>query len=235
LLTDAVVDAARANPDVRFVLLDPIVPPAPVPNLAVFTFRQDQPAFLAGALAAMLSTTGVVAGVYGPGGAIDRVNRLAFERGARFVSPRISVLGAYQPPAEGAPYGNPSWGASQADAFISHRADVIFGIGGTTGQGALLAAAYSGRLCIGAEGDSSYQPAQPCLVAMSARYVERGVRTQLVAFGQGHWSAGNVSLGLADGAVALDLMSDHPVAPDIQRRVSVISEALADGTLTTGV
>jgi basic membrane protein A len=78
LLTDPVVDIARANPSTRFVLVDPIVAPPDVSNLAVLTFRSDQAAFLAGALAGMVTRTGVVAGVYGPDGAMDRSNRLGF-------------------------------------------------------------------------------------------------------------------------------------------------------------
>ena len=85
LLTDAVVEIARANPATHFVLVDPLVSPPDVPNLAVLTFRSDQAAFLAGALAGILTGNGVVAGIYGPAGAIDQANRLGFERGARFV------------------------------------------------------------------------------------------------------------------------------------------------------
>src|SRR5207237_7539163 len=164
LLTEAVVETARANPATHFVLVDPIVMPPDIPNLAVLTFRSDQAAFLAGALAAIVTRTGVVAGVYGPDGAMDRSNRLGFERGARYVRPGVQVLGAYQP-AGNAPYTDPAWGAGQAQAFISQHADVIFGAGGTTGQGALLGAAQSGVACINEDLVVTSNPS--CVIATS--------------------------------------------------------------------
>jgi len=79
LLTDDVVQIARANPATHFVLVDPLVIPTGPANLQVLVFRDDQAAFLAGALAGLVTQTGVVAGVYGPEGTGDKNNRLGFE------------------------------------------------------------------------------------------------------------------------------------------------------------
>src|SRR2546429_9732976 len=64
LLTDAVVAAARAHPGTRFVLVDPLVATPGLPNLALPSFREDQAAYLAGALAALLTRPGLVARRY---------------------------------------------------------------------------------------------------------------------------------------------------------------------------
>src|SRR5207247_9600608 len=122
-VADAVAGAARAKPWTRFVLVDPLVATPRLGNLAVLSFREDQAAYLAGALAGLLTRSGVVAGVYGPDGATDYVHRLGFEYGARYARPGVRVLGAYQPASEGAPYGNPGWGAAQARAFIAQDSD----------------------------------------------------------------------------------------------------------------
>ncbi|TMG15974.1 MAG: BMP family ABC transporter substrate-binding protein [Chloroflexi bacterium] len=121
LLTDAVVAVARANPGTRFVLVDPLVATPGLPNLAVLSFREDQAAYLSGALSGFLTRSGMVAGVYGPDGATDHVHRLGFEHGARFARPGVRVLGAYQPPSDGAPYANPGWGLPRP-ARLSPRA-----------------------------------------------------------------------------------------------------------------
>src|SRR4029077_4951047 len=189
LLTDAVVDVARANPGTRFVLIDPIVAPAGPANLAVVVFREDQAAFLAGALAGMVSQTGVIAGVYGPFGAADQRNRAGFEHGAAYVRPGIRVLGAYQPAGDGLPYANPGWGAAQAREFAQQDADVIFGIGGSTGKGALRGAAQSGVFCIGA--DAATDPAvSDCLLASAIKHVDRGVALIVADAAAGYWSGG---------------------------------------------
>jgi basic membrane protein A and related proteins len=236
LLTDPVVDIARANPATHFVLVDPIVTPPNLRNLAVLTFRADETAFLAGALAGMVTRTGVVAGVYGPEGAIDRSNRAGFEHGARYVRPTVRVLGAYQPAQDGEPYANPAWGSSQARAFSSQQADVIFGAGGTTGQGALLGAAQSGRVCINAQveavPDAASDQGAGCLLASAVTHVERGVAITIADAASGRWQAGPRRLGLADSAVGLSVY--RGVMPQVQERLKNISDLLVSGALTTG-
>jgi basic membrane protein A len=230
LLTDPVVDVARANPATHFLLVDPIVIPADVPNLAVLTFRSDEAAFLAGALAGMMTKTDVVAGVYGPQGAMDVSNRTGFEHGARYVRPGVRVLGAYQP-AGGPPYGDPVWGADQARAFSTQHADIIFGAGGTTGRGALLGAAQSGVACIDADIVASSDPG--CLLATSMKYIDRGVEITVVDAIAGPWRSGPRSIGLAQGAVGLTLRASPQLTREIQSRVQTIADLLASGPLST--
>jgi len=229
LLTDAVTDIARANPATHFVLVDPIVIPPDVPNLAVLTFRSDQAAFLAGALAAMVTRTGVVAGVYGPDGAMDRTNRLGFERGARYVRLGVQVLGAYQP-AGSAPYADPGWGAAQAKAFVREHADVIFGTGGTTGQGALLAAAQAGVACINEDLAASSDPS--CVIATSVKFVDRGVQMTVADAVAGQWQRGVHSLGILQRAVGLSLGNDPGLTSDVRERVLTIADLLAVGSIS---
>jgi basic membrane protein A len=233
LLTDAVVDAARANPATRFVLVDPIVAPVAPPNLAVLVFRDDQAAFLAGALAAMVSRTGVIAGVYGPFGAADQRHRSGFEHGAAYVRSGIRVLGAYQPAGDGLPYASPGWGAAQARAFVRQGADVIFGSGGSTGTGALRGAAQAGGRCIG-DGDSATDPAVgDCLLASTIKHVDRGVALMMADAAAGHWAGGTRTLGLAEGAVELGLLP-RQLPPEQLDELQAIVAKLAAGALATG-
>jgi basic membrane protein A and related proteins len=231
LLTEPIVDVARANPATHFLLVDPIVPPPEVPNLEVLTFRSDQAAFLAGALAAMVTKTGVVAGVYGPQGAMDVTNRQGFEHGARYVIPGVRVLGAYQP-SGGTPYQDPGWGADQARAFAAQHADVIFGAGGTTGQGALRGADQSGVACIDADLVASTRPA--CVLATGLTFIDRGVEMTVANALAGEWRGGVRSLGLAQGAVGLTLASDPRLTSELRARVQGITDLMAAGSLTTG-
>jgi basic membrane protein A and related proteins len=232
LLTDPVIDVARTNPGTHYVLVDPIVAPIPQANLAVLTFRDDQAAYLAGALAAMVTQTGIVAGVYGPGGAADQRNRAGFEHGAAYVRPGVHVLGAYQPAGDGLPYANPGWGAAQARAFAGQGADVIFGTGGSTGTGALRGAAQAGSRCIGAD-DLSPDPAIDCLMASAIKHVDHGVALMVADAASGHWAGGTRTVGLAEGAVEL-----APVQHDLSawqlEELQTIAGRLASDALATG-
>jgi len=234
LLTDAVVDAARTNPATHFLLVDPIAAPVGSSNLAVLTFRDDQAAYLAGALAGMVTKTGLIAGIYGPGGAPDQRDRSGFEHGALYVRPAVRVMGAYQPAADGLPYANPGWGAAQARAFVHQGADVIFGTGGTTGQGALRGAAQAGSICIGGDAEPSTDPrASGCLLASSMKFVDRGVALIVVDAAAGHWVGGLRQVGLAEGAVELGSLQPE-VLPGQLEQLRTIAGLLAAGKLTTG-
>jgi basic membrane protein A and related proteins len=233
LLTDTVVDAARANPAIRFVLVDPLVAPAGSSNLAVITFREDQAGFLAGALAGLSTRSGTVAGVYGLEDEADRRYRAGFEHGARYVKANIKTLGAYQAAADGPPYANPAWGQAQARAFMSQGADVIFGAGGTTGQGALLAAAQAGRHCIGTGDAATYAPAAACLLATATTRRDRAVEQVVAEAAAGHWIGGRREFGVADGTIGLSPLSlDQGAA---RERLQTIAGLLAGGQLGTGV
>jgi len=233
LLTDAVVDVARNNPGTRFVLVDPMVAPMAQPNLAVLVFRDDEAAYLAGALAGMVTKTGVIAGVYGPFGAADQRNRAGFEHGAAYVRPGVRVLGAYQPASDGLPYANPGWGAAQARAFVRQGADVIFGIGGSTGKGALRGAAQAGSPCIGPD-DSSADPAvSDCLLASTIKHPDRGVALIVADAAAGHWTGGIRSVGLSEGALELAPVQ-HEVSPGQLEDLQTIGGSLSAGTLQTG-
>jgi basic membrane protein A and related proteins len=235
LLTDPVVDIARANPATHFLLVDPIVVPAGLSNLMVLSFREDQAAFLAGALAGMVTQTAVVAGVYGPGSAADRANRAGFEQGAQYVRPGVRVLGAYQP-ADGTPYQDPVWGAAQARAFSNQQADVVFGAGGTTGQGALQGAAEAGRLCIGTEiGATDLQPATACMLSNTVKRVDAALKGAVLDAAGKTWAGGVRTLGVAQAAVGLRLLANPRLTPEIRRRLATISELLAAGSLSTGL
>jgi len=232
LLTDAVVGAARANAATRFVLVDPIVAPSAQANLSVLAFRDDQAAFLAGAVAGMVTRTGVIAGVYGPSGAADQRHRSGFEHGAAYVRPGIRVLGAYQPAGDSLPYASPGWGAAQARAFVRQGADVIFGTGGSTGTGALRGAAQAGGRCIG-DGDSGPDPAAgDCLLASTIKHVDRGVALMVAEAAAGRWAGGTRTVGVAEGAVELGLAPNQLLPRQLDELQAIVAK-LAAGALTT--
>jgi len=64
LIADATLAAAQANPDTYFIGVDQFVADGPA-NYVGIQFREDQAGFLVGALAAMVTESGTVAGVYG--------------------------------------------------------------------------------------------------------------------------------------------------------------------------
>ena len=235
LLAEAVYQAARERPGSRFVLVDPLLAPPTQTNALIASFREDQAAYLAGALAAMVTRTRILGGVYGlEGGAMTRYRR-GFEQGALAVDPSIKLLGVYQAASDGPPFGNPDWGGGQAQKFIRLGADVIFGAGGTTGQGALQATAAANRRCVGAGVDDYLAdlPARTCLLTSAMLHVDAALQAIVEDALAGRWAGGLRSFDVADGGVGLAPFHqyDSAVTPEMRRRLTEITTNLAAGTL----
>src|SRR4051812_18635784 len=94
LIADATKAAAVANPDVYFMGVDQSIDDAPK-NWVGLVFREDQSGFLAGALAAQMSKSGIIGGVYGIEIPPVKKFRNGFEQGAKFINPDIKILGTY--------------------------------------------------------------------------------------------------------------------------------------------
>jgi basic membrane protein A len=71
---------------------------------------------------------------------------------------------------------DPEWGASTAQDLLDQGADTIFGCGGSTGNGAITAAAQAGAYAIGAETDRylSLPEAAPRLLSSAMKHVAPG-------------------------------------------------------------
>ena len=123
---------AESNPDVY--LSHDQVPNEAVPNYVGVQYREDQAGFLAGAMAALMTDSGRIGGVYGLDIPPVIKFRNGFEQGARFINPNIELYGVYIPDFQA-----PQEGAEAAEAFIAEGVDVVFGAGGPTGSAALSA------------------------------------------------------------------------------------------------
>ena len=108
-------------------------------------FNEDKSGFLAGALAAMLTETDTIAAVLGT----DLVPPVVafkegYEGGARYINPDINLISTFHPGGMDVAFTDPEWGASTAKQALDQGADVIFGAGGKTGNGALIEIAGAG-------------------------------------------------------------------------------------------
>lgn len=155
-LQDETLHAADLYPDSVFTGINQAFKESR-PNLISITFPEDQMGFAAGALAAGLTKTGVIAGVCETSG-IDSMWRYCegFRAGAIFLNPNVKILVTYRDHGDSDKlFVDETWGHDTAISSIRRGADVVFAAGGVTGQGALKAATESGVLSIGTERDQA--------------------------------------------------------------------------------
>ena len=126
-----------------------------MPGVAGLNFPEDQAGFLAGALAALMSKSGQIGAVLGTD-AVPPVWRFGegYKAGAQYVNPDIKVNVVYHNDVGfDKTFVDPEWGKTTALSMIDKGADVIFGAGGKTGNGALLGGAEKDVPVIGVDTD----------------------------------------------------------------------------------
>ncbi len=238
LLGDDTQAAAKANPGIKFAIVD-FAYDKPLPNLLGLVFREDQAGFLAGALAGLQTKSNVVAGVYGLDVPAVVRYRKGFENGAKFTNSKVKALGIYQPPSGPKTFNDPDWGKARAIDFFGQGADIVFGAGGNTGNGALLAAVQNNKTCIGVDVDQyiSYPDVKSCLLTSAEKHIAVAVKTAIMDMVKNQWPAsGLLSFEASNGGVGISPYHefDAKVSADAKARIQDIAKRLADGSLKTG-
>jgi basic membrane protein A len=234
-LGTATVEAAKANPNVKFIGVDQGQWTETVPNVIGLIFHEDQSGFLAGALAAQMTKSGTVAAVLGT----DLVPPVVafkegYEAGAKYINPSINIISTYHPGGLDVAFTDPEWGATTAAQAIQNGADVVFGAGGKTGNGALIeVASHAGLFCIGVDSDQweTVPEAHPCLLSSAMKLITPGLFDLIKGAKAGTFPAGNY-YGAAGLAPYHDFDSVIPQA--VKDKIKTIAAGLLDGSITTG-
>jgi len=238
-LGEATIEAAAEYPDVHFIGVDQFQGEA-LPNVTGLIFPEDQAGYLAGVLAARLTESSLLAGVYGTD-LVPPVVMFArgFEAGALATNPDVEVITTYHPGGLDVAFTDPEWGAATAAQALDQGADVVFAAGGKTGNGGLTEVANrtsddNPLFCIGVDTDQweTVPEAHACLVSSAMKLIPVGIE-QIVA----EIAAGSPPAGNFVGPVGLAPFHDFDdvVPQEVQDELAVLAEALASGELSTGV
>jgi basic membrane lipoprotein Med (substrate-binding protein (PBP1-ABC) superfamily) len=244
LIAEATLAAAEENPDVFFIGVDQFVMDGPE-NYVGIQFREDQSAFLVGALAALVTESNIIGGVFGID--IPPVVRFrhGYEQGIEFMATLlekdVEILGVYIDS-----FVAPDRGAAAAEQFIGEGADVLFGGGGPTGSGAIAFAAAEGVWVIGVDQDEYFttfgegeSPGADRIISSGVKRVDVGVRDMVAALAAGDMEAfpggQNYILDVANGGMTFAGPNEAEIPAEYYEIVGEIEAALAEGTLETGV
>jgi basic membrane protein A len=147
--------------------------PVPGDNITSFVFAEHQGSYLAGALAAAVTTDtsipginaeptiGVIGGTKSTG--IDKFI-VGYIQGARDIDPEVEVLVEYSED-----FGDPAKGRQMAEAMYEQGADVVYQVAGATGLGVIEAAEANKAYAIGVDTDQSHLSPKWVLTSMVKR------------------------------------------------------------------
>ncbi|MFV0384346.1 BMP family lipoprotein [Paracoccus sp. (in: a-proteobacteria)] len=180
-------------------------------NIVSVVFGEHEGSYLAGALAAQVTTDtsvpginadpviGVIGGVKSPG--IDKFIS-GYIEGAHAVNPDIQVKVAYSET-----FGDPAKGEQMAKAMFDAGVDVVYQIAGGTGIGIINAAKASGVYAIGVDTDQDGLAPGHVLTSMVKR-VDVAVEDLLTAYKNDSFPGGqHMVFGLAENGVGLSPMT----------------------------
>ncbi len=238
-------NAAQANPDLAFQLID-IPVDDPPDNMWIQLYAPDQAAFLAGYLAAAVSRTGIVA-TYG-GVAIPSVEAFmsGFDSGVRHFNAvkgaDVTLLGWDSESGTGDFVGDfccPPEGIQFTRQFIESGADVIMPVGGPyiTYGSVIEASKHEGRYIIGVDVDQTLATPQFAQVVLTS--VEKRARVSVLRAAQaveaGTFAGGTFIGTLETGEVAISPFHklDALVSEELKAELDQLRAEIIAGTIQT--
>ncbi len=239
LLGDALGDAAKANSDIKFISVDGIPSTGHDESWATngesLFFAEDQAGYLAGVLAASMTKTdhiGVVGGLV----VVPPVERFVegYIDGAKSVNPAIVTDFVYT-----TSFTDPPQGTNAAQQMIDAGADVIFGAGGLTGNGALTAACAANVFAIGVDTDQfeTLPEVQPCILSSATKNIVEAVKNSLLRIAQDQFTPGAHLDDASTNGIALAPFHnfESEVPADVKTLLETTFAGLADGSIKPNV
>jgi basic membrane protein A len=224
---------AAQFPDVHFVGIDytPSAGVGELPNLAGIRFREQEGAFLVGAIAALVSHTKCVGFVGGMKIPLIRKFEAGYIAGVAHVCPECRVLSAYAGTDPKA-FADPALGQELATAQYTECADIIFHASGKTGDGVFAAARQRGLFAIGVDSDQ-YSRAPCCIVTSMIKRVDVAVLDIIKDAAAGKFRGGVHELGLREEGISFvaDDRNRALLPIDVVQRVRGLGEQIKAGKI----
>jgi basic membrane protein A and related proteins len=225
LLTDAITEVGGQFPDKKFVLIDSV---SEAENVRSVTFKENEPAFLAGVVAGKTTKTNKL-GIVG-GQQIPPVihYEVGFRAGVQSVNPTAEVSVAYTDT-----FGDAAKGKETALAQFEQGADIVFPIAGLTGTGCYAAVAERNKpgqeWVVGADVTQDHL-APGFELCTAQKGVDFAVYTGCKDTSEGTFTPGSVNYDLKSGGVSLQSIPGR-VPDDILALARGYEQLILDGTL----
>jgi basic membrane protein A len=230
----AVGQVAKANPDVKFAIVDDASPDSAGPNVDQITFAEEQGSFLVGAAAALKTKTNHVGFIGGVQTDLIKKFEAGFVAGVKAVNPSIKIDVKYltQPP-DFSGFNSVDKGKAAAEGMYQGGADVVYHAAGGSGGGVFTAAKAAGKLAIGVDSDQAKTaPAdvRDVILTSMIKKVDVGVYDYIKSIKDGTFKAGNKIFDLKAGGV--DFSTTGGKVDDIKPKLDEFKQKIISGEIT---
>ena len=220
MLADATREAAEANPDQLFAIIDDST--IDLPNVACLMFAQEQASYLVGLVAGSVTETKTVGYVQGMVSDSMNLFGIGYITGVLEACPDATIL-QYNVNN----FGDIAGGSTAAKDMITNGADVIYHAAGGSGIGVISACDEEGIWAIGVDTDQA--PLAPDHVLTSAmKRVDVASQDISKAVAEGNFTAGVHMYDLSNGGVDLAPTRDH-IPAEVLEVVEAAKTAIING------
>ncbi len=237
-MVDIVQTYAPDYPDTAFIFYDETIDfsMGDYPNVFCLTYAQNEGSFLAGALAAEMSESGVISFLGGAANVVINDFLVGYIQGAQYVNPEVQVLVSFVGNFE-----DSAAGKELALAQFQNGSDIGFNVAGAGGLGQIDAAFETGNLAIGVDSDQAllFETSNPQKAEVIVTSMLKNVDTSLaLAFDRymdNSLPLGTIeAFGLSANTVGLaeNKYYQRIVSAEIQEKINQIKSEIIAGDIT---
>ena len=220
MLADATREAAEANPDTKFAIIDDSS--IDLPNVTSLMFKAEQASYLVGYVAGLTTKTNNIGFVVGMTNETMNQFGYGYCAGAIDANPDITVQ-----QFNANSFADSATGKTMANTAITNGADIVFQAAGATGLGVIEACQEAGVYAIGVDSDQSSMAPRTVLTSAMKR-VDNAVYDAVQELIDDKLEGGVQTFDLAAGGVDIapsqDLISD-----DVIKAVDEVKEKIISG------
>lgn len=220
MLADATREAAEANPDTKFAIIDDSS--IDLPNVTSLMFKAEQASYLVGYVAGLTTKTNNIGFVVGMTNETMNQFGYGYCAGAIDANPDITVQ-----QFNANSFADSATGKTMANTAITNGADIVFQAAGATGLGVIEACQEAGVYAIGVDSDQS-SIAPKTILTSAMKRVDNAVYDAVQELIDDKLEGGVQTFDLAAGGVDIapsqDLISD-----DVIKAVDEVKEKIISG------
>ncbi|MBU4349502.1 BMP family ABC transporter substrate-binding protein [bacterium] len=222
MMTDALAEVAELFPETNFCIVDGVVD---APNVACLLFKENEAAFLVGAVAAKMAKSGIVGFVGGMETPITKKFEAGYRAGVMTANPDVKVLVSYA-----GTFADPAKGEEMATAQYNQGADVIVQVANQTGLGVINAAKKMNKYVIGAEIDQNYLAPDNVITSMIKR-VDIAIFNAAKMVKEGNFKGGIYRYGMKEGGGDIAPTTGKLVPKEILDYVNILKQMIIEGEI----
>lgn len=225
--------AAKANPNVKFAIVDDASPDSAGPNVDQITFAEEQGSYLVGAAAALKSKSSHIGFVGGVNTPLIKKFQAGYQAGAKAVNPNIVIDAKYlTEPPDFSGFNSVDKGKAAAEGMYQGGADIVYQAAGGSGGGVFTAAKAAGKLAIGVDSDQAKTAAadvRDVIMTSMIKKVDVGVYDFIKSVSDNSFKAGNKIFDLKAGGV--DYSTTGGKIDDIKAQLDDYKAKIIAGTI----